>query len=75
MGSYRCACRLGYMLVGRHMCNGEPQTGDSRRVVAANSRRRNTKDAFVSVSRSSPFAHFKNMYIYLSVILAVVLSR
>lgn len=25
MGSYRCSCHRGYMLVGRHMCNGKPQ--------------------------------------------------
>lgn len=26
IGSYRCSCHDGFMLVGRHMCNGKPQT-------------------------------------------------
>lgn len=77
MGSYRCSCRQGYMLVGRHMCNGEPQTVDNRRVVA-NSRRR-TQRMLLSQSAIQVHLHFsacfKNIYIYFPVILAVVLSK
>lgn len=32
MGSYRCSCHQGYVLVGRHMCNGKPQTLDGHRI-------------------------------------------
>lgn len=28
MGSYRCSCHQGYMLVGRHMCDGKPHAKD-----------------------------------------------
>lgn len=30
MGSYRCSCHHGYMLVGRHMCNGKLQLKSCR---------------------------------------------
>lgn len=33
MGSYRCSCHQGYMLVGRHMCNGKPQTTDAHNLT------------------------------------------
>lgn len=33
MGSYRCSCHQGYMLVGRHMCNGKPQILDAYNVT------------------------------------------
>lgn len=70
MGSYRCSCHQGYMLVGRHMCNGEPHTTDGPHVIG--SRLCNTRRAFVSRGLSHSFwfmstfhlRPFSNMYTF-----------